>query len=53
MEVPYKVMTAQYLVNQFEHADFEFGCVHKEEKLMDEYEDLIKKELRILGGHHG
>ena len=53
IEVPEKVQVAQYLVHQFEHADFEFGHVYKEEKLMDDFEELVKSELRVLGGRQG
>ena len=51
--VPDKVQISQYLVHQFEFADFDFHSVHKEEKLMDDFEELVRKELRILGGPKG
>ena len=44
---------AQYLVNQFEHADFEFDCVNREDLYQDKFEDQVISELNSYGGYYG
>jgi hypothetical protein len=51
--MPKKVKVAMYLVNQFEHSDFDFEVIKDEEKLQEEYEDLENKEMILLGGKEG
>jgi hypothetical protein len=42
-----------YLVNQFEHSDFDFEVIKDEDKLQEEYEELENRELILLGGKEG
>ena len=53
IEAPGPAVVAQYLVNQFEHADFDFGCIEKEEEFQDQFENLMREHLKQWGGPEG